>query len=302
MPVLNNALSLRLGANKADKIYLGSEKVWPPSGLWTPARMRSSRMWWNSDDISHNGTEVSAWTDRIAGLTLFPLAGLPAPTLDTLGSKTVPFFNGAVMASLTGLAQTMFQATRYGWLFAVYEREGQWSTYANVFCSHAPYRTTGSVTNLRLVLQDNQSGVPQRPSLGSRAKDLDKFAWLNPPSQIQGPIMALITLDWLTSEGAIYANGVELVRGPMLREVGQDWVATNGVSPNTPGYGVGIGGDPDSGEDVHWGKIASVIAGTASLPTQDEVDQLMGWAAHEYGQASLLPIDHPYRDTAPWFD
>jgi len=264
---------------------------------WTPADLPSAKAWWHYADASTSGGEVVAWTDRIAGVELEPHPTTALPTLAPLGSRTVPYFNGAVLRNTDhALAQSIFRAQRYGWIFAVYMRDGIWSTYAEVASAFAPFRTTGSVTNLRLTLMDNQASIAGRPSMGSRGRDLDSFAYLGPGGNVvEGEFMALSTIDWQTAEGAMLVNGVETVRGPMI-----GWAASNGgVSPDTAGYGVGLGGDIDTGLDGLRGVIGAVVMGNGELPSPAQVEKLHGWAAHEFSLQHRLPIDHPFRSSPP---
>lgn len=264
---------------------------------WTPANMPSAKMWWHHADAEVSGANVVAWPDRIGGVMLTPHAGTSPPTLALLGNRTVPYFNGAVLGNTTHeLARSIYRAQRYGWIFAAYMRDGIWSTYAEVASAWAPFRTTGSVTNLRLTLMDNQASIVGRPSMGSRGRDLDTYAYLGPGGNVvEGEFMALSTLDWQTAEGAMIVNGVETVRGTM-----QGWFTTNGnVSPDTAGYGVSLGGDVDTGQDGLRGVIGAVVMGSGELPSPEQVRKLQGWAAHEFSLQHRLPSDHPYRSSPP---
>jgi Concanavalin A-like lectin/glucanases superfamily len=102
MPVLNTANAVRLGAQQANAVYLGANKVWsPPASVWTPASLPGLGLWLSARNITAaEGANVTAWTDASPGHHNATLVGANAPTYNTA-------LGGVPAVSFTGLDHRM---------------------------------------------------------------------------------------------------------------------------------------------------------------------------------------------------
>jgi hypothetical protein len=160
-------------------------------------------------------------------------------------------------------------------------------------------------------------------TLGISAQPLSAFAvWKSGAAGTQ------ILFQWATAGVAMYAatssDRVELYGGPgggggnisqaMTRNT---WhmtaglynddasaVSANGADRTTGAMGTGPPASPlfvgcqNNASNFLTGDVAALLFFNKAI-SQDEEDQLYGWAAYKYGLQGSLPSDHPYKYRAP---
>jgi hypothetical protein len=122
---------------------------------------------------------------------------------------------------------------------------------------------------------------------------LDSGPWSSPvglSSPVQSAVL-MASMDFITG-----AAQMETESGLSSAGTGSGGGPTSATTSAT----VGLGGIVD-GQNLHRfiGRMSCVLFGNGTLPSRDEVDKLMGWAAHRWGLTANLPADHPYKHQPP---
>lgn len=104
----------------------------------------------------------------------------------------------------------------------------------------------------------------------------------------------LLSMDYAAGRGRVYVNGEMTAENASLTSTGNT-SDTNDTSYPTIGTGYIAGVEAPSLADM-----ACYILGAGSLPSDDEIDKLFGWAAHYWGLESELPSGHTYKSAPPY--
>lgn len=107
--------------------------------------------------------------------------------------------------------------------------------------------------------------------------------------------------EWVMcySEINFAGDGLRIsTNGGVIRQSSNAWGSTNNTE-QANAYSINIGASNRDIDSVFNGDIACIIFGSGDILMQDEIDKIMGWAAHKYGLTTNLPVDHPYKDAPP---
>lgn len=270
-----------VGAERNGAEKVSDEKEIFFGELWTPEHMATAKSLWLDGDsiILDESNRVSMWLDKTgSGQDFTPGAPSTQPSLSELNGNRIAVFDGVDDYLNCGTLQhkDIFRNVGKGWIFMLSKRI---SGFTNVITHNAG---GSNRNNLRL---------GRGSTMGSSR--LDSGSVVNPVgtgTAVGEWGLAMCEADW--AGGKLYLQ-------------------LDGSSPLTsPAFSPGLTSDTQSNDGTTLGafrpgdsftkcEIACVIAGSNSLPSQAEIDKLMGWAAHKYGLTANLPAGHPYKTLAP---
>jgi hypothetical protein len=263
--------------------------------LWTPSQL-DIEMWYNDESSITTSTGLSQWND-ISGNNyhLTQGTGSQQPTVNPTGldgKRTIEFdgTNGGLFAP-SG-ADGIMRNTTYGWASAVFtcpedvtptDRPIVWFSRGTSTAS----RFVLSAASTTLVIGNN---IPQ---VGGRKLDSDAFGATNAGAieyaDAWGFMVGRINYD--TRLCGLYLNGTQRGGGSPA------WSTAQTTTSDTDSEGVTIGRFL-SGAAYFKGGIAEIVVGNTPLSDED-MYKMDGYLAHKWGLESLLPVDHPYKNSAP---
>lgn len=259
------------------------------SAPWTPEYLTKAPEIWLDDesDMQVIAEAVAEWANKGTAGGVFSQSSAGARPFaldDSVVGRRVVTFDGTddVLVASSGPIRDVFRNTGAGWAFAVYARTERRIGYHQVF----EVSTAGSVTRFGVGVLDDESYVAARRLDSSGAQLLiDEIEQPDKDFHFQyGHIL------WSSAEARVQTDGkAATTTGGFL---------TAGVTQNTASSRMVLG---CSAGLVAFApvKIAAVIGGSGSLPSESEIQKLEGWAAHRYGLTGNLPESHPYKGAPP---
>lgn len=239
-------------------------------GMYKPA----AAFWWNDPRGVDQAINTSGWPQLHQG------AGSYAPDIDaTLGGA---YFDGDSVALRNLDAATFGRLVPGAWCMALVRPQAS-TGYRTIFNSA---RQTSGQRRLNLL-----AGSTANPNVfGCRASRTTTT------TEVTGSVARLDTWSLVLAEAryndgtlALYVNGdIDGINSSAFGGAGltEDiaWTSLTVGAANTAEFYTG---------NIH------LLLGNDGLLTSIQRDKLFGWAAHAFGMASLLPVDHPYRDNPP---
>jgi hypothetical protein len=268
--------------------------LWDPSALAVPAKI-----WLDETTAVTVVTGASQWDDRSGNgyhFTQSNTARQPTVISAAINGKRALRFDGADDAMFndsTG-AKDIMRNVPGGWLFVCFKRVAIDATLVQR-CIFASIHT-GSVDD-RFTLFDGMS-VKNQLTFEAKRLDSDTQSVLVNGDSVAAYQMVLLNLDYATRTGEIFVNGASSAVSTTFTTVGS--LSENSSLPyalGIAGWPLGAGASPSTWYNDNI-ELASLLHGNAAL-SPAEVDKMFGWAAHNYGLTSLLPIGHPYKTSPP---
>ena len=252
---------------------------------WTPADLNPQLWLDDRSEIVISGSDLTAWGNRgnLAG-SFEQTSNAPA-IIDIDGMRAVRFEGGHMSASAELLH--LARGTSCAWVYAVYKKrsEDNYDTNRPILVG----MTSDGGYQLGLSAGGVQSNGRNKPSAGGRRGTGGSYSGVNSTNPVFGSMLqAYGRLDFEAQQIAMRVNG---------SDSGSLYPAFDaaGNSTATPFGSLRLGYDLGSYGDVD---VLAILAGNTRL-TSESVQKLEGWAAHRYGLAASLPIDHPYKSAPP---
>ena len=269
---------VRFGSVRGGVEKISSEYRVLAGMLWTPSNMTTTKtIYLDSDSFVLTSGAVSQWSDKSGNNNHFTAgAASTRPALSALNGNEIAVFDG-IDDYLNNTNKTIFRNMGKGWLFMVSKRIAG----ANILTHNCATTNSG---NLRF---------GRGATMGTAR--LDSGSIIN-PTGTTGTVnnewgLAMCIADWSGGNLALYLDG--------------------GSTPFTNTFSAGLTSNTDSANGTTLGRftptnatvtqceVACLIMGNTNIPTADEINKLMGWAAHKYGLTGKLPSDHPYKANPP---
>lgn len=267
--------------------------------LWTPSHLEDPpKVWldWVSG-INEVGGAAAAWIDRSGSGWDFEQpsnARRPAIVESGINGKRVLSFDGGNDALLNlGEGADIFRNTGAGWALTVYKKRTS-DTPSDSACVFYTNVASGVTNTNRFNVIASRAATPGFGAFATR-RLLDATAIIGRTASDVGEwVMRLDAADWANGDAYLWANGI--------LDGSNTTTMTSGPTSDIPGPGLYIGAGGHSGNYTNSHSdidLACVIAGSGTLPSEDEIDRLFGWAAWQLGLQGNLPMGHPYKDAPP---
>jgi hypothetical protein len=236
---------------------------------------------------------VTNWID-INNLHTFDTgvaARRPIASPDKLNNMSTIRFDGSkALYNNTQTAKSIFRKTDFVWSLVVF-RKGQTFTTDQEAIICAIQINSGSYE--RYGLRVNYSAdYRNRLSHGWRILESDPWTSRYHSRLLDNDwAIGLSVLNYKTGKSILFINGD--------RE--ETTLPSSGITSDTDSRNYFTIGNHPRGDSLSYGfigDIATLITGNREI-TSEEMDKLVGWAAHNYALTRLLPYDHPYKNTAP---
>ena len=272
-----------------------SQRRRTPDVLWTPDLLGASlALWLDANDaitVILNGSNVSAWNDKSGNARNFlqvtagsrplylPTGFNSKPTIQTDGGDSLLLGVSSLGRNVSGLTAAIVGVYPVGATFL--------ANASDLFF------VGGGPT--RFVMTPNPSAsTANRYGFGGRRLDTDGFATASSATNS----ITNLGNPWIRIAQRAYSDGV-----------GHHW--TNGTQDLTGAvFGTqGAGNTSDTNSN-----IAQIFGGVANLPANSQISEVVlthstmvnddrqkleGYLAHKWGLTASLPLDHPYKTTAP---
>jgi hypothetical protein len=240
------------------------------SQLWTPLNLGSTLVaWWDAQytpNLTFNGSNISAWTDRQSGIVASQGTGANQPGWSgtARNGKAGLTFNGSSQQLSFG-SNTLPTGTN-----ASFMAVAAFTSASGNFEGAVSYGTAAA-GQLRLLGRYNTNNA--YVSIGNT--DLVNGSWLSTDAFLEGAWSSVTQSEWL--DGTAF--------GP------------SAATFNTVGNSGNIGSD--IGAILFNGTIQQVV-GMNVVPSTCQRQKLEGWESWYDGKAgSNLPSNHPYKSAAP---
>lgn len=267
-----------VGAVKNGIEKVSEEKAILFGEAWTPAHMTTAKtLWLDSDSFIISNGLITQWLDKTGNNHHFnPGSESTRPAHSSLNNHNIAVLDGVDDFLNGATTKQIFKNMGRGWMFMLSKR----ISGANVITHNA------GLTN-RVNLRFGRGAT-----FGSAR--LDAGTIVNPPGT--GTLnsewgLAVCEADWQGGRLYLSLDGGERVSSAAFAA---------GLTSNTDSAdGTTIGRFHPTNATVANCEVACVIMGNNALPSQTEIDKLMGWAAHKWGFTDKLPIGHPYKTLIP---
>lgn len=261
--------------------------------LWTPADLASPpQVWmdWGSDivKVSNQATSWSNSKGSIGGsFSQGSLASMP--TVDETGVvRKLTFDESDILTNNSDAARDIGRNKGAVWAFAAYEAQARTSTGASTILS-----VPDSVGNPRFEINSGYGTTADlclRPYTYACRRESGSFVGVNQTADlVKGTLFG----------GANFSGGSILSKTPATSITTA--YADAGLVNDTRSIasGVGVGGTARFAVNRFKGAIYCLLVGDGSIPSEQDIKRLHGWASHACGMTSNLPADHPYKTIAP---
>jgi hypothetical protein len=257
----------------------------PVDGSFTPTDLGAALVaWWNADDYgtsnmtTETGNRVTAWVDRVGGVSLTAGTGTTArPTWSATSFNA----SGASCAALTfdGTANCL-TGTTFGSIPV--------STTPGTIMVAGSGAGTADANSRFIVAYGGTAGGSQR-RIGKNTADTavggDGTTQTSGGTLLNWLNEAIVGLDFAATTYTLAANGT----------VG---TPTTGATLSTTATRIRIGASTANTAANFWKGMARHVFVTTAL-TSTQRQQLEGWIAWDCGLTSLLPATHPYKYARP---
>jgi len=268
--------------------------------LWTPLNMATvPQIYLDAQDSTV--TDVSGFASAISNLGAMGANGdfsqgtagsQPAILTAELNGKRVLSFDGSndLLLGASTAQRDLFRNKPAAWSFVVYKKrttDGSAMTRRIFHCSN------GSNANTRFAVHaSNNPGGTNTPALSVQRLDADTpTALIATGPHVGAYVMALVAINYSTRAGRIYIDGSMDAENTTLT------ASTGNTSNTTSANSLSIGARYDGILLADIDLAAITLSNT--YPSDSDIDKLFGWAAHKYGLSDSLPVEHPYKTTAP---
>lgn len=281
----------RVGCFYGASEVVGAELV--RRALWTPADLASPpNVWldWGSDivKVSNQATSWSNSKGSIGGS--FSQSTLDSmPTVDETGIvRKLTFSESKILTNNSDAARDIGRNKGAVWAFAAYEAQARTSTNASTILS-----VPDSVNNPRFEINSGYGTTADlclRPYTYACRRESGAFVGASQTADlVKGTLFG----------GANFSGGSILSKTPAT-SVSTAYADAGLVSDTrSSSSGVGVGGTAAFTVNRFNGAIYCLLVGDGSVPSEQDIKRLHGWASHACGMTSNLPEDHPYKTIAP---
>jgi len=291
----------RVGAfNGAEELVSGEVSVVAVGGLWTPLNMSViPQIYLDAQDSVV--TDVAGFAAAISNLGAMGASGdflqttadnRPSILAAELNGKRVLRFDGGndVLIGSSADQKNIFRGVSAAWIFIVYKKRSADVTPATRALF---YSTVGGNTLSRFSVYAGLgvAGEENKPLMRVGRLDADTTANLPASSAHSGTyVMVLHVINYGSRVGRIYIDGEMVAENTTLTTAGStsDTQAQEALSLGAF-YTAGGATDAD---------FAALAIGNTPI-SDDDIDNLFGWGAHNYELDANLSGGHPYKFFAP---
>lgn len=261
------------------------------SALWDPTAL-SPAVWVDDNTPTYNSSGTLLWVNAgTIGQYFRQLTSSNHPAIleNALAGRRVLRFDGVndELDMNFQAAGDLFRNKGAGWSFLVFRKRTVDSSATRTLF-FAP--NSGGASRFNVYVGD-ASPNQNRHSFATRRLDGDSTAIVRGADVGTNWLMRRTCMSWASNVLTDHVNGSVNMSASPLSASGN----TSDTAAST--QWLALGGSNGNFSDVD---VACVIAGSgAALPSEADFKRLEGWAAHRYGLAASLPIDHPYRSAPP---
>lgn len=263
--------------------------------MWTPEYLASPPDFWTdrNSGISLTAGNVSQWADR-SGNGWGASQGASGNRPSELSSPWRVEFDPNDFLDISSSANDLFRGVTSAWMFCLFRRQA--ADASDIERPLLVWSNNASAFRVGIVAGSTISGSANRVVFGGRRLDADPYDGVISTTTHTGQwCMALGLIDYSARTIALHING-ELDTSKSSAFSG------SGATSNTASQRARIGANvPQTPTTFLDGEQRINMAGVG-LPDSGEIDRMFGWAAWEdpgLNLASLLPVDHPYRNAPP---
>lgn len=250
--------------------------------LWTPANLSSmpKAILLSDSVVIDNSNRVSQVTDLSGNSNNFTQSN---DTYKPILIDGVIRFDG-VDDRLSSANLNLFKNISDAWIFTIYKKRGLTTPSIGQSLFYADVDGT-NINRFFLIAKRASTGLT---SFAARTLLTDATSVISSPTIRDGTTM-------IAYAQARYSAGATKLRTNAIDDA--TGVITASLTSNVTASAINIGyGKVDGAGDVD---VSAIILGTGSVPSNDEIKKLEGWAAHKYSLQANLPSDHPYKSTPP---
>lgn len=259
---------------------------------WSPLALSPSFLLDDESRIIADDGFVTSWGDRSGNGAGFSATSSARPALvaSGLNGRRIVSFDGSDDRLLSSAASAMSwtRASFCSWGCFVVKKRTADATGVSRILVRSNGGGSGGVE--RLALRLGNSGIANRPQVGTRRLDTDTYATMAAADPI-GTAWRIIfmQMDWASGSGVIRIDGAQAAFNGSLTTAG----ATSDTNPSQP---IAIGGHPNASGSFIDADVACVIAGRSSGALASiDIEQMEGWCARKWGLSGSLPVGHPYK-------
>lgn len=271
------------------------------AALWTPLNMATlPQIYLHAQESAV--TDVSGACSAISNLGAMGVNGdfsqstagrRPTIIAAEINGKRILRFDGTddVLVGSSSQQLNIFSGVSAAWSFVVYKKRGTDASPITRRLLHATNNATG-VPRFCAHIGSNAAGGQNKQQIFARRLDAEGTSNMVGTAMSSGAYaMALHAVDYSTRVGRIYLNGELDAEVAALTTTAGPTSSTAAADP----LAVGARSDGVIPCDID---LAAIIIGNV-YPVAGEIDELFGWAAHEFGLAASLQAGHPYKSSPP---
>lgn len=294
-------MSARVGRGYPLEQTIARQRLWTPLNMVNPPKILLD---WNSSVTNASGN-ASQWNDRSGNgyhYTQGTSGRRPAILNGELNGLRVLSFDGVDDSLINQSAQAVMRNVSAGWGFSVYKKRTQDTAATTI-----PNRTLiqfsrgGGTSRYSIQVSQASTGEYNKSYISVRPLDDSEVSALRRSStpRFGDWVLGYWAWDGANDSMQIIENGGTPEDFSSLGIASTTSNTQSNSVPSNIGCSQGSTGTRAAFADID---IACVVVGSGSLPTEDEIDRLFGWAAWELDLVNELPIGHPYKDNPPFFD
>lgn len=275
----NDISNLYMGSAQAQKVYFGSQQVWPSGlSLWTPAQLTNLVAWWDFGDpatVTTDGSgNISQVLDKSGNghhMTQATTASRPQYALNAFNGLNAALFNGAqslrtgdkafpFVDQMTGIAMLVLQSGN-----------ASFNKRALSYFAQGQFSDTGSLSSAAVIFQR------------SNISYIGAFRF----SKLQAN--KIVNYDTLLSATSIF-DGVD--HNIYIDDVVGFPSPISGLFGSSGEFRISF-------DDSPWfGYINEVFVTSDALP-EFERQKSLGYSHHRWGIQSSLPTSNPFKNSPP---
>jgi hypothetical protein len=283
-----NTYYYRVGAVK-DGIEKISNEIEVTMNSFSPAEIFSAKSYIDETSlISLSGTSVNNIECNLSSELYSKVGSTGVVIIEAaLNGNNALQFNNGVLANYGNLLQNWKSANAI-WSFAVFKSTLSSTADKSYFCINA-----SSSQNVGYSAEAGAPAANNNPFVYARRQPGGVIKY------ISEPVVRLNEWVMCYSEVSFTTDRVRnSVNGGAFNTLNSAW-GSSANNENLASSGIFVGAATAAKAFPFYGEIACIVWGSGSIPSVDEIDKLMGWAAHKYGLTAKLPANHPYKSTPP---
>lgn len=252
-----------------------------------PSQLAGVVAWWdptNTAKLTTSGSQVTGWTDEVAGLLMTPqgasAASIVTTTLGGVRAVSLPGANAYLNNAATPASFPLDPATQDGFLFAVLKfNQALSGGFSPAILGYGSGNFNFGVTGP----SDTTNPAPGGPNMANNGANM---YWTNSFASMDGVSHILDGRYGVSGVPQMYLDGTLGVAG-----------GSSNPASLTAASAIEMGRRFGQASEFLGGVIGDIIVGK-NLSASDR-QKIEGYLAWKWGLVSLLPGGHPYKTAPP---